>query len=124
MRINILTVLLGLGLMIGVPIQRTKAADKEKPELKAKAKITKKEARNIALGKVPKGKVKEQELEEENGKLIWSLDIKTKDSKDITEVHVDAITGAVLSLEKETTSDEKNEKQEEKKKKENSPEKK
>jgi uncharacterized membrane protein YkoI len=124
-----LTTLIGLGLLAG-PIYSIKAADKdkseksEKPELKSRAKIGKKEAKNIALGKVPKGKVKEQELEEENGKLIWSLDIKTKGSSEITEVHVDAITGEVLSVQKETAAAEKNEKKEEKKKKESAQEKK
>ena len=48
------------------------------------------------------GTVKEAELEKEKGKLIWSFDITTPDSKDVTEVNVDAITGDVVSIEKET----------------------
>ena len=40
-------------------------------------------------------------MEKEHGKLIWSFDIATPDTKDITEVNVDAITGDVVSVEKE-----------------------
>lgn len=71
------------------------AADSSKP-VASDAKITKKEASKIALAKVPGGKIKEAELEKENGKLIWSFDIKIKGAKDITEVQVDAITGNVV----------------------------
>jgi hypothetical protein len=110
--------LLSVGLFTGT-LQPSKAEGKEKDKaaLEAKAKITEAEATKIALGKVPKGKVKEAELEQENGKLIWSFDIKTKGSKDITEVHVDAITGEVLATEKETPAAEKKEKKEKKKEK-------
>jgi uncharacterized membrane protein YkoI len=41
-------------------------------------------------------------LEKEHGKLQWSFDVSTPDSKDITEVNVDAIIGDVVSTEKET----------------------
>jgi hypothetical protein len=92
------------------------AADTSKPAA-SDAKITKKEASKIALAKVPGGKIKEAELEKENGKLIWSFDIKTKGSKDITEVQVDAITGSVVSVEKETAAAEKKEKADEKEEK-------
>jgi hypothetical protein len=37
--------------------------------------------------------------------LIWSFDLTTPDTKDITEVNVDAITGDVVSVEKETTGE-------------------
>ncbi|PYJ82866.1 MAG: hypothetical protein DME22_17225 [Verrucomicrobia bacterium] len=88
-------------------------AKDKKSKLEAKAKISKKEAGKIALAKVPHGKIKEAELEEENGKLVWSFDIATPHSKDITEVQVNAITGEVVSLEKETPADQKKEKKKE-----------
>jgi len=88
------------------------AKDKES-KLEAKAKISKKEAKKIALAKVPHGKIKEAELEEENGKLVWSFDIATPHSKDITEVQVNAVTGEIVSVEKETTADQKKEKKKE-----------
>ena len=82
-----------------------------KDKLEAKARITKAEAMKTALAKVPGGKVKEGELEEENGKLIWSFDIATKGSKDITEVAVDAITGEIVAVATETPADQAKEKQ-------------
>ena len=74
-------------------------------QLMAGAKISQDDAQKTALAKVPNGTIKEGELEKEKGKLIWSFDITTPDSKDITEVEVDAITGAVLGVDKETPED-------------------
>ena|SRR5437867_10853067 len=84
----------------------------EKARLEAEAKVSKTEAEKIALDKVPGGRIKEGELEKEKGKLIWSFDIATQGTKEITEVHVDAITGAVLAIEKETPGHERREKKE------------
>ena len=110
---TIIGTFLTLALAIGLTTA-TFAADKE-ANLKAKAKISKAEATKTALAKVPGGKVKEAELEEEKGKIIWSFDIAVKGSKDITEVQVDAITGEVVSVEKETPEDQKKEKEQDKK---------
>jgi hypothetical protein len=71
-------------------------------ELKAQAKISEADARQTALAKVPNGTIKEGELEKEHGKIIWSFDMSTPDSKNTTEVNVDAITGAIVSVEQET----------------------
>jgi len=38
--------------------------------------------------------------------LIWSFDVATPNSKDITEVNVDAVTGEVVSVEKESAESE------------------
>jgi uncharacterized membrane protein YkoI len=76
-------------------------ATQSQSQLQAKAKITKAEAQATALAKVPNGTVKDSELERENGKLIWSFEFNTPDSKDITEVNVDAMTGAIISVEHE-----------------------
>jgi uncharacterized membrane protein YkoI len=70
-------------------------------QLQAKAKITKADAQTTALTQVPNGTVKDCELEREHGKIIWSFDLTTPDSKDITEVNVDAITGSVVNVEHE-----------------------
>ena len=83
----------------------------------AEAKITKAAAEQTALAQVPNGTVKEGELEKEHGKLIWSFDIATPNSKDITEVGVDAITRTVLSVDKETPEDQAKEAAEDAKKK-------
>jgi uncharacterized membrane protein YkoI len=106
---------LTVGLLVGAVTSAAQAADKAKSKLKAK--ITRAEAEKIALAKVPKGKVKEAELEEEKGKLIWSLDIGTPGTRHLTEVQVDAVTGEIVSVEKETPADQKKVKKEDAKKK-------
>ena len=84
-------------------------------KLEAQAKITKAEAEKIALAKVPGGTIKEGEIEKEKGKVIWSFDIATVGTKDITEVNVDAMTGAVIDVAKESAADQEKEKKEDKK---------
>lgn len=77
----------------------------EEAELAAQAKVSRADAEKSALAKVPGGTIKDGELEKEKGKLIWSFDISIPDSKNIKEVAVDAISGAVLSVETETPAD-------------------
>jgi uncharacterized membrane protein YkoI len=79
-------------------------------KLMAEAKISKETAQQTALAKVPNGTIKAGELEKENGKLQWSFDLTTPDSKDITEVNVDAMTGDVISVDKESARSEAKEK--------------
>lgn len=74
----------------------------EQAELQSQAKISKARAQQTALARVPGGTVKEGELEKEKGKLIWSFDIATPGSENITEIAVDAINGGVVSVEQET----------------------
>ncbi len=50
----------------------------------------------------PGGTIRESELEHEHGKLVWSFDIATPWTTDITEVQVDAVTGEIVSVETET----------------------
>ena len=76
-------------------------------KLMAQAKISQADAQATALAQVPNGTVKESELEKEHGKLIWSFDIATVGTEDITEVNVDAINGTVVSKEIEKEKDEK-----------------
>lgn len=82
-----------------------RAAEETQAALKAQAKITQAEAEKAALAKVPDGKVKAAELEKEHGRLIWSFDISTTKSKNITEVQVDAKTGKIVSTQVETPKD-------------------
>ncbi len=97
-----LALMLALGLAVAASDKKS-----DKKQLEKEAKITMKEAREIASKKVP-GKIKEGELEREDGQLIYSFDIQTKAG--IKEVQVDAITGDVLSVETETKADEAKEK--------------
>jgi uncharacterized membrane protein YkoI len=93
--------LLALGLSAGVSA-RTTAPKKSKipASLKSEAKISLADARATALKRVP-DEIKEEELEKENGKLVYSFDIKATGQKDITEVRVSATDGSIASVEKE-----------------------
>jgi len=73
----------------------------EKPGLAAKAKVSGDSARKVALARIPNGQITKGELEEEDGKLIYSFDIKVAGKKGISEVHVDARSGAVIKTEHE-----------------------
>jgi uncharacterized membrane protein YkoI len=79
------------------------------------AKIGMKEARAKALARVPGGRVKSSELERENGKLVYSFDIRPAKGAGIEEVQIDAVTGEVVSVEHETPAKEKAEKRGERK---------
>jgi len=87
-----------------------------KAELESQAKISRDDAERIALQQVPGGTVKDAEIEKEHGKLIWSFDIATSDSKDITEVAIDALNGQVAGVEKETPEQQAKEKKDDKEK--------
>jgi hypothetical protein len=80
----------------------------EQAALQKEAKITMAQAKKTALTKEP-GKIKSQELEKENEKLIYSFDIQTKSG--IHEVTVDAISGDVVEDKVESAAAEAKEKQ-------------
>jgi uncharacterized membrane protein YkoI len=114
---RLICTLLALGLLTAGVVTPVVAADKQakqQAKLEAKAKIKQPEAEKIALAKVKDGKVVEAEIEKEHGKLIWSFDIATPGTKNITEVQVDAKTGKVVSVETETPADQEKEKKKEK----------
>ena len=71
-----------------------------------KPKVDQATAERTALTRVPGGRVKEAEIEKEQGKLVWSINIQQTTSPDIIEVEVDAMTGAVVGMETETRDDE------------------
>ena len=78
--------------------------------LQGQAKISRADAEKTALMQAPNGTIKEGELEKEGGKLIWSFAISKPDTKDITEVNVNAITGDLVGVENESADKEKHEK--------------
>jgi uncharacterized iron-regulated membrane protein len=86
----------------------------EKPGLLAKAKITVAAATATAQAKVPKGKISSIEIEEEDGKLIYSFDFKTDGKSGVDEVAVDAMTGKAGKVEHESPAAEKKEAAEDK----------
>jgi uncharacterized membrane protein YkoI len=89
---------------VGAPLAI--AATVSQDALKAEAKVTEADARATALAKVPNGTVQSSTLEKEHGKLVWSFDIAQSTTKDLTEVQVDATTGAIASVKKETPAQE------------------
>ena len=77
--------------------------------LRARATISGDSAMAIARGRVPHGRIRSGELEEEKGRLIYSFDMKVPGKAGIDEVDVDARTGAVVGVEHESAADEKRE---------------
>lgn len=100
------SLLLTAGLLAGCMTEKDEAEhapkkDPKQAKLMEQAKVSKEDAQKIALTKIPNGTIKEGELEKEHGKLQWSFDITTPDSKDVMEVNIDAITGEVISVGKD-----------------------
>lgn len=79
------------------------------------SKISLATARATALAKVPKGKVVSEELEQENGRLVYSFDIRQGTTPGIAEVQVDARDGSVVSVVHESPSQEAKEAQQDQK---------
>lgn len=88
-----------LGFVIGAMLGTASAIGST---LQSHANIGKVAAEKIALSKVETGRIQSAELEEEHGKLIWSFDISTPSTKNITEVQVDARNGRIVSIQIET----------------------
>lgn len=76
---------------------------KNQDKLMREATVTKEQARATALQRVP-GEIQEEEIEKENGKLVWAFDIRDGGGK-IFDVKVDAKTGAILSAEEDNEND-------------------
>jgi uncharacterized membrane protein YkoI len=69
--------------------------------LAAQAKVDEATARKTALARVPKGTIQAVELEREGKHLQYSYDVKVPGRAGITEVNVDALTGAVIGVQHE-----------------------
>src|SRR5882672_10851228 len=75
-----------------------RAEGAESGRLKSLARITPEQASAAALAQVP-GTVKKVELENENGNVVYGVEIKTADGE--SDVKVDAGDGRVLHVEKD-----------------------
>ena len=84
-------------------------AQESEAELLKQARVTKHQAKRIALARIKGGTIKSVELEKENGMLIWSIDVAQPSKKDITDLWVDATTGKITAVEIETAAVEKKE---------------
>lgn len=88
--------LIGLATVLGASAW---ADDKEGKitDLVKDAKVTIDQAIKTASEKAP-GTVVEAELEKKHGKTVWEVEVLGADGK-VTEVHIDAATGAVIDME-------------------------
>lgn len=113
MRIVRYATLFAVVLTMGITARASAQAKREatsQAELRKEAKIPEANARKTALAAVPGGKVKSHELERENGRLIYSYDIKLAGKAGVEEVNVDAKTGDIVAHEHEDAKAEAKEK--------------
>lgn len=82
--------------------QATVKVKESTPGLAAQATISADSAQKLALAEVPRGWVREAELEMEQNTLVYSYDIKARGKAGIEEVLIDAKTGAVVSKKHES----------------------
>jgi len=74
----------------------------EVPGLWARATFAADSAIKLAMARVPGGQITEAELEEENGRVVYSFEIKVTNQPGQQEVDVDASTGEVLKVEQDS----------------------
>jgi Peptidase propeptide and YPEB domain len=84
-------------------------AQESEAELLKQARVTKHQAKRIALAKVEHGTIKRAGLEMANGVLIWSVDVMQSGEKDLRDVWIDAKTGKITAVNVETPTFEKKE---------------
>jgi uncharacterized membrane protein YkoI len=94
-----------LASVVAIVLSGTALAAPTETELMKEAKISKPQAEKTALAKVANGTIQSGELERENGKLVWSFDIATNSTKNVTEVQVDAKSGKIVSVKTETPAE-------------------
>jgi uncharacterized membrane protein YkoI len=110
--ITVFALLVGISLIATGPAWSDKKGKHEEEanvaDLAKEAKVTVDQAIKTATEKI-QGTVVEAELEKKHDKTIWEVEIVGADGK-VSEVHIDAATGAVIDVE-----DKKAEKKEDKK---------
>jgi hypothetical protein len=77
------------------------ATEKSQAELQAEAKISRAQAQQAALARVPGGTVNLWEIGVVKNKIIYTFDITNPRAREITEVQVDALTGEVVAINQE-----------------------
>lgn len=93
-------------LLAGTASAQAVTIKEDTPGLMAQAKISGDSALKLAQKRVPNSTMKSGELEKEHGKLVFSFDLAVAGKKGIEEVQVDAVTGAIVSVEHESPEDE------------------
>lgn len=62
------------------------------------AKVSRDQAKEIALRQLPGGTVVDCDLEKKKGKLFWKVEVKSTDGKQKKEMKVDANSGEVSDI--------------------------
>jgi uncharacterized membrane protein YkoI len=86
----------GLSLLLTLSLLSASPSDR-----KSGARITKNEAEHIALQHHPGSRVTAATLETVQGKLVWSIEIMQPQSKLVTAVAVDAMSGRIAAPKKD-----------------------
>ncbi|MFF2498049.1 PepSY domain-containing protein, partial [Peribacillus sp. NPDC058076] len=81
----------------------------EQAALAKKAKLTEAESKKIALEKVP-GTVKDVELEDEDGTVVYGVEVQAKDGSK-QDVKIDAQTGKIVKVESDDEDKNENDKE-------------
>ena len=114
-RIVLLVTLIGSALVLNVPAWSDEKGHEEDEskvaDLAKTAKVTIQDAIKTASEKMA-GTVIEAELERKHGKTVWEVEIVGANGK-VTEVHVDAASGAVIDTEEKKSKEKKHEKKKE-----------
>jgi DNA-binding beta-propeller fold protein YncE len=103
MRTNALLGLLVMVVVAVVPAQQAPYRRDVPAALLKNAKVSEDSARRIAQAQVPKGVLKALELEQEKGRLVYSLEFTVAGEQGIVEVNVDALSGAIVNVEHESS---------------------
>jgi hypothetical protein len=74
-------------------------------EAKHSRKITKARAERIALTKVPGGSIRSAELQTARGQRFWAVYVVKPGSKNAKEIHVDASSGQILTVQTQKPGD-------------------
>ncbi len=82
------------------------AVGQSEKELLREAKVDRMHAERIALANTHGGTIKSGELERERGQLVWSFDIVKPNTPGVTEVLLNAKTGRIVSVNKESAAKE------------------
>lgn len=75
------------------------------------AKISEDSALKVAMARMPGAKVQALELENENGHLMWSWEMKLEGKTGVEEVNVNALDGGIIAVEHENPAAERREQQ-------------
>lgn len=95
------------------PLAAQGPTPKYKRDLPAKllkeATVAEADAAKTAMTRIPNGRIQAVELENEDGKLLYSYELKIPGKSGIEEVNVNAKTGAVVNTEHESPASERGE---------------